>query len=585
MIGLDDGDSRPCPKRQGLNARLGTPIIERLGDGFQQKNGCSSSLTFTFPDLAITKASDEKECLLPQQVRHGGDESKTSSGGEIVCFGMLCDIKCQFTTCQGSQVANVLREIRKQTQTLHISKLADTWAIYSSENVMLGVMNDRTASKLASLPSEDQLAYEAFMESSKLGEAVDAYLKGTKNVKFDIVVNIMGPESISEAVGQQLSERRMFLQRPYQLPEGTTYINPQYLAIDDAFEDELGGYYSEGGEGPRTDSLDGDHKQLSAHDDPNDELWNIIDNSSVPEGMARIEVDQNIHTVLMEHQRDVVDFIIARERGIATRGRRLWTEELTDDGLVVFRHKITGVPSPAPTDVSGGILADDMGLGKTLSMISTIVTTLDFAKSHVDLCDAERKGQLKPTPATLVIVPSALLLDNWLEEITNLIFSFWKKTLDSISDALENENVRFARVDGSLSQSQRKRALQSFRSDQDTKVLLVTFGTGSTGLNNLCIATRIHIFEPQWNPTVESQAIGRLFRHGQTNKVKITRYICQNTVEEAVESRQLRKVELAHRGGLDGSRNDRSPVKARFMALRDYIESYMASNDFKDIDQ
>lgn len=166
---------------------------------------------------------------------------------------------------------------------------------------MLGVMNDRTASKLASLPSEHQLAYEAFMESSKLEEAVDAYLKGTKNVKFDIVVNIMGPESISEAVGQQLSERRMFLQRPYQLPEGTTYINPQYLVMDDAFEDELGEYYSEGGEGPGIDSLDGDHKQLSAYDDPNSELWNIIDNSSVPEGMARIEVDQNIHTVLMEY--------------------------------------------------------------------------------------------------------------------------------------------------------------------------------------------------------------------------------------------------------------------------------------------
>lgn len=51
-------------------------------------------------------------------------------------------------------------------------------------------------------------------------------------------------------------------------------------------------------------------------------------------------------------------------------------------------------------------------------------------------------------------------------------------------------------------------------------------------LNNLCMATRIHILEPQWNPTVESQAIGRLFRHGQTNKVHITRYICQNTIEE-----------------------------------------------------
>ncbi|KAI7782505.1 hypothetical protein LA080_013505 [Diaporthe eres] len=164
----------------------------------------------------------------------------------------------------------------------------------------------------------------------------------------------------------------------------------------------------------------------------------------------------------------------------------------------------------------------------------------------------------------------AALLDNIRKEPTSekcLIFSFWKKTLDSVSDALDKNDIRHARVDGSLAQFQRKKALQTFRNHEETRVLLVTFGTGSTGLNNLCIATRIHIFEPQWNPTVESQAIGRLFRHGQTNK--------------AVESRQLRKVELAHRGGLHGSRNDRSQVKTRFMALSilvlTCIESWLRS--------
>lgn len=102
-----------------------------------------------------------------------------------------------------------------------------------------------------------------------------------------------------------------------------------------------------------------------------------------------------------------------------------------------FRHKITGVPSPAPTDVPGGILADDMGLGKTLSMIATIATTLASAKSYVDAGGEMRKGHLEATPATLVIVPSArelkayvrielilirpVLLDNWIEEITKYV--------------------------------------------------------------------------------------------------------------------------------------------------------------------
>lgn len=88
-------------------------------------------------------------------------------------------------------------------------------------------------------------------------------------------------------------------------------------------------------------------------------------------------------------------------------------------------------------DVPGGILADDMGLGKTLSMIATIATTLASAKSYVDSGEDIRKGYLEPTPATLVIVPSArelkayvriestlilpVLLDNWIEEITKYV--------------------------------------------------------------------------------------------------------------------------------------------------------------------
>lgn len=71
------------------------------------------------------------------------------------------------------------------------------------------------------------------------------------------------------------------------------------------------------------------------------------------------------------------------------------------------------MPSPSPADVPGGILADDMGLGKTLSMIATIVTTLASAKKYVDSGDAKKRGHMKPTPATLVIVPSARKLKFW----------------------------------------------------------------------------------------------------------------------------------------------------------------------------
>jgi SWI/SNF-related matrix-associated actin-dependent regulator of chromatin subfamily A3 len=51
-------------------------------------------------------------------------------------------------------------------------------------------------------------------------------------------------------------------------------------------------------------------------------------------------------------------------------------------------------------------------------------------------------------------------------------------------------------------------------------------------LNNLSVASRVHILEPQWNPSVEDQAVGRVFRLGQGKKVCVLRYIMEKTVEE-----------------------------------------------------
>jgi SNF2 family DNA or RNA helicase len=49
---------------------------------------------------------------------------------------------------------------------------------------------------------------------------------------------------------------------------------------------------------------------------------------------------------------------------------------------------------------------------------------------------------------------------------------------------------------------------------------------------NLTVASRIYLLEPQWNPFIESQAIGRALRLGQTQQVSVVRYIMVGTVEK-----------------------------------------------------
>lgn len=49
---------------------------------------------------------------------------------------------------------------------------------------------------------------------------------------------------------------------------------------------------------------------------------------------------------------------------------------------------------------------------------------------------------------------------------------------------------------------------------------------------NLTSANRVFIVEPQWNPSVENQAIARAQRLGQGQSVLVTRYKMKRTVEE-----------------------------------------------------
>jgi SWI/SNF-related matrix-associated actin-dependent regulator of chromatin subfamily A3 len=65
----------------------------------------------------------------------------------------------------------------------------------------------------------------------------------------------------------------------------------------------------------------------------------------------------------------------------------------------------------------GGILADEMGMGKSLSILSLIVHTLEDAKEWQKQPRRE-DVILKPrSAATLVIVPSELLINGWDNEV------------------------------------------------------------------------------------------------------------------------------------------------------------------------
>jgi SWI/SNF-related matrix-associated actin-dependent regulator of chromatin subfamily A3 len=131
----------------------------------------------------------------------------------------------------------------------------------------------------------------------------------------------------------------------------------------------------------------------------------------------------------------------------------------------------------------------------------------------------------------------------------SIIFSCWTRSLDLVSQHLGLQQIKYARIDGTYSLSQRQKILGDYHTDAATRILLMTTGTGAVGYDlpplelpftdltsldrlNLTIANCVYILEPQWNPMVENQAIGRVLRLGQSRNVKVVRYIVKGTVEE-----------------------------------------------------
>jgi SNF2 family DNA or RNA helicase len=90
----------------------------------------------------------------------------------------------------------------------------------------------------------------------------------------------------------------------------------------------------------------------------------------------------------------------------------------------------------------------------------------------------------------------------------------------------------------------RDRALETFATDPNIRIILVSIGAGGLGLN-LTTANKVYVMEPQFNPAAEAQAVDRVHRLGQTRPVTIMRYIMDNSFEEKMLELQRKKKALA----------------------------------------
>lgn len=133
-----------------------------------------------------------------------------------------------------------------------------------------------------------------------------------------------------------------------------------------------------------------------------------------------------------------------------------------------------------------------------------------------------------------------------------IIFSQFTSMLDLLEPFLLAEGIKFVRYDGSMNKLQRDQALEKIRESRKTRVILISFKAGSTGLNLTC-CNNVILVDLWWNPALEDQAFDRAHRFGQTRNVRIHKLFVPNTVEDKILELQDKKRELA-KAALSGDR-------------------------------
>lgn len=122
-----------------------------------------------------------------------------------------------------------------------------------------------------------------------------------------------------------------------------------------------------------------------------------------------------------------------------------------------------------------------------------------------------------------------------------LVFSQFVSMLEIIKARLESESRPFNYLTGQT--KDRKSEIERFQTTKDPSVFLLSLKAGGAGLN-LTSASYVVLYDPWWNPAVESQAIDRTHRIGQKNKVIAYRLLTRDSVEEKIRVLQHQKNQL-----------------------------------------
>ena len=114
-----------------------------------------------------------------------------------------------------------------------------------------------------------------------------------------------------------------------------------------------------------------------------------------------------------------------------------------------------------------------------------------------------------------------------------LIFSLSTQVLDMIEAMVKSQGWSSLRLDGQTQSHRRQQMVDEFNDRRDIMIFLISSRAGGLGLN-LCTATKVIIFDVDWNPVVDMQSQDRAYRIGQKQQLVVYRLVSKGTIEEVI---------------------------------------------------
>ena len=287
-----------------------------------------------------------------------------------------------------------------------------------------------------------------------------------------------------------------------------------------------------------------------------------IDLTSAEAGQKINEMTSQISPYMLRRTKNKV------ENDIPPKTEKIIRVELSDIQLDYYKNILTRNYA-ALNEGSKGQKQSLLNIMMELKKASNHPYMFPNAEEKILAGSEKREDMLK---ALITSSGKMMLLDQLLTKLRKdnhrvLIFSQMVKMLNILGEYLHLRNYQYQRLDGTIAAGPRRMAIDHFNApDSNDFCFLLSTRAGGLGIN-LMSADTVILFDSDWNPQADLQAMARAHRIGQTKPVSIYRLVSKETVEEEVLERARNKLMLEfitiQRGVTDKDAKDISDRMAR----------------------